>query len=780
MYDNINFENSDYKVSFTNIQYDINIIDPVIELKRYVLYQNIKKDVNKILKENKILKKNKINIDVDNILPRFIMNQFKNKSIYIDPIFPYNADDYKQLKGDLYYLSKKKLKNDNITILIYELDLKNKFNNAIINLKAYILEYTSNIENYKYTIDIQKTKDFIYLNFDLNKKSEYLHDSYKLNKFKLHTSLYNKLLENYLYTKNDNNYKKLLTCLLLRYNILESNNQQLSINPEFKNEVKNKYKINFELFSSSINCEYNNYCSLFYDIEKNFKSKGNFSTIKLKKGFYISNPPFDEELMKDMSSKFVASLKDKNNEDLSILITIPYWIDDYYGKYESYFLLKDSGFITYEKEITKENSVFFDYYLNKYVTPCKIFLIVIQNEKGKIKYKIDKEFDNLVTKYFSKKYFLSKQSQKGGENNINKNLLLLELNRIKNIKFNMDVKIKNYPPEYKLKIAKEFYLSRAKYYYNDVFNLESRKFNKSIKNSSKKSTKKEIISNKKAPNIIEDYINYILNLIITKKNIENLSIIDLSYNCEDFKFIEDRSKKYYDIVLKYLLNDDYFISTNFNFIFNPLFNLSKTNNSDNFLNNLNYDKLFEKIKNKQDLVIISGTLEYFSTKSIQYYLEQCQSLIMFIQIYYLINILNKNGSFIMFCWTLSTKLHNEYILLLSKFFDKVFYVKNKNLPGNTSYLVGKNFHLLNKTDLNKINTIFDELKSYINESFFGTRLNVKDKKIRKEKYILKTIHKEDSENFIHKLFNLDMDNSEKDKLIKKINNFHNKLFEKKY
>ena len=172
------------------------------------------------------------------------------------------------------------------------------------------------------------------------------------------------------------------------YNILESNNQQLSINQNL-NEVK-KYKMNFELFASSINCNIIIIPTFWY---WKILNQGNFSTIKLKKGFYISNPPFDEELMKDMSSKFVASLKDKNNEDLSILITIPYWVDDYYGKYESYFLLKESGLITYEKEISKENSVFFDYYLNKYVTPCKIFLIVIQNEKGKIKYKIDKEFD---------------------------------------------------------------------------------------------------------------------------------------------------------------------------------------------------------------------------------------------------------------------------------------------------------------------------------------------------------------------------------------------------
>ena len=104
---------------------------------------------------------------------------------------------------------------------------------------------------------------------------------------------------------------------------------------------------------------------------------------------------------------------------------------------------------------------------------------------------------------------------------------------------------------------------------------------------------------------------------------------------------------------------------------------------------------------------------------------------MFIQIYYFVNVLNKME--VLLC-SVGHYLQNYTmnILLLSKF-DKVFYVKW--IFQVISYLVGKNFHLLNKTDLNKINTIFDELKSYINESFFGTRLNVKDKKLEKKIYI---------------------------------------------
>tara|TARA_B110000483_G_scaffold156428_1_gene185728 strand:- start:1207 stop:3510 length:2304 start_codon:yes stop_codon:yes gene_type:complete len=764
MYNTINFENSNYNIVFKDIQYEISIIDPFIELKRYQLIQEIK---NKI----KIIFNNyKLNIDVNNILPRFIMVQYKDKSYYVDPIIPYNPNNYTQLKKDLYYLSNKKLKNNEIDKLINELDLTNKFNNAVDKLRKYIIVYTNNINKYNYNIKIEDSDDFMYIDFNVENQDEYFYNSLNLNKFKLHKSLYNKLVENYIYKKNDNNFKKLLVCLLLRYNTLESYNQQLSINPEFKNIIKKKYKINFELFASSINCTYNNYCSFFYDIEKNFNSKGYFSNIELKKGFYVSNPPFDEEIMKKMSLKFVESLKDKKNEELSVLITIPYWLNSDYGDYESYKILKDSGLITYEKEIEKEDSIFFDYYKNKYIRPCKIFLIIIQNEKGKKKHKIDNEFNYLVNKYFSKKYF--NELQDGGKNDEEINdLLLLELENNKDINFNVNIKIKDYPPEYKLKIAKEFYLSRAKFYYNDIFNLKTRTRNMVIK-------KQKVIFKKDIPNPIHEYINYILDSIIKDVNIDNLSIIDISYNCEDFKFIEERSRIYYNLILNHLLKNKTFVSTKFNLLFNPLFNLSKKKEKKKFIKNIDYNNIFEKIKNKQDFVIISGSQEHFESKSIFYYLEQCQSLLIFIQLYYLINILKKGGSFIMFCWTLSIELHNEYILFLSKYFSKVYLIKKPNVQGNVNYLVGENFKLLNKSDLNKINKIYDELKEYISESLFGNKLNIKDKKIRKDKYIFKTIYKEHSFNFIHKLFNLEMDKKEKDKLIRKINNFHQKLFEK--
>jgi phosphorylated CTD-interacting factor 1 len=98
--------------------------------------------------------------------------------------------------------------------------------------------------------------------------------------------------------KINDSFIKLVMCIILRYNSLESYNQQLAILPDLNKYLHNKYNINFELFASSINCFYGNYCSLFFDLEKYFGSNGNFNLLNIKKGFYVANPPFDEEIIK--------------------------------------------------------------------------------------------------------------------------------------------------------------------------------------------------------------------------------------------------------------------------------------------------------------------------------------------------------------------------------------------------------------------------------------------------------------------------------------------------
>ena len=63
MYNSIIFDNSDYNITFTDIQYEISIINPFIELKRYKLIQEICRTNSSNSKKssglNKILDKEK-------------------------------------------------------------------------------------------------------------------------------------------------------------------------------------------------------------------------------------------------------------------------------------------------------------------------------------------------------------------------------------------------------------------------------------------------------------------------------------------------------------------------------------------------------------------------------------------------------------------------------------------------------------------------------------------------------------------------------------------------
>jgi phosphorylated CTD-interacting factor 1 len=125
---------------------------------------------------------------------------------------------------------------------------------------------------------------------------------------------------------------------------------------------------------------------MFYDLEKYFGSKGNFNNININSGTYVSNPPFDNTIMENMCKILIKFIKNanKNNKSLSILITIPHWLDtEEYGIYKPRHMLEDSGCVTFNKVIPKDKTKFFDHYLNKLITPSDMLYIVIQSKKAK-------------------------------------------------------------------------------------------------------------------------------------------------------------------------------------------------------------------------------------------------------------------------------------------------------------------------------------------------------------------------------------------------------------
>ena len=120
------------------------------------------------------------------------------------------------------------------------------------------------------------------------------------------------------------NYQRDILCCLLRYKTLNSGANQFVVDLSYKDELK-KYGFNFECFASVFNRYYDNYCSMFYDLEKHFGSCGSFMALKIKAGYYMANPPYDENLLDKMYTCVTRALHDSN---VVILMSIPLW-DNY-------------------------------------------------------------------------------------------------------------------------------------------------------------------------------------------------------------------------------------------------------------------------------------------------------------------------------------------------------------------------------------------------------------------------------------------------------------------
>jgi hypothetical protein len=205
----------------------------------------------------------------------------------------------------------------------------------IVSLRKNICDYLQiGYNNYASwpNQELKITKDTIDRNIRLT-------CSYKSNPYQaiLHPKVYRRLKSKLLmFGQNfnilngqtddlDNILDNYIFCLVFRYSHMDSGNQQLSINANIKDMYK-KCGVNFELFGSAINTLSHHYCSLFYDIEKYFGSKGNFFDFDIKKGIFWCNPPYDDTIMTNTALKIINCLeKSTMSSPIVFLITIPIW-----------------------------------------------------------------------------------------------------------------------------------------------------------------------------------------------------------------------------------------------------------------------------------------------------------------------------------------------------------------------------------------------------------------------------------------------------------------------
>jgi hypothetical protein len=118
--------------------------------------------------------------------------------------------------------------------------------------------------------------------------------------------------------------------LILRYSTLGSMGHQFGIPRNIKDAFRDRLGANFELMASALNSHYDNYCSLFYDIEKMFGSSGPINHMSPISGVFIANPPYEPEIIETMVDLMLKALAtaEKDGKYLVFLFGLPDWHDD--------------------------------------------------------------------------------------------------------------------------------------------------------------------------------------------------------------------------------------------------------------------------------------------------------------------------------------------------------------------------------------------------------------------------------------------------------------------
>jgi hypothetical protein len=387
-----------------------NNIDPILELYRGKIYCQIIKMFIHIVTENlgtEIFSiKKSYPRTLTNLLSSWMFTLYAFGTNNEDPFFPDLFTNILPLKITLTDFCK------------YNENQNKDYNEIIDNILNKFIEY---IDIQKEILDKYKISPF-YLNskdnYSIVKKifvQQRENSSVSFYKFKitvsfgikdkrlinildnilLPTDVYNKLKNNY--TGNPKEMDTIIWIIIFRYQLLGSNNHQLGILPRIINNMNKDYQLNFECFASAINSSLNNYCSIYYDLEKYFGSLGNFFNIDLIEGTYSFNPPYQKDIMDQGILKLFNLLDNAKaaNKKLTFIMTIPIWdkegqeilnqqnkID--YGDFEIIKDVKNSEYFIGLRIISKDNFTYLDHnfklYKNK--TIQNTYIIMISTDKS--------------------------------------------------------------------------------------------------------------------------------------------------------------------------------------------------------------------------------------------------------------------------------------------------------------------------------------------------------------------------------------------------------------
>lgn len=419
-------KNESEKISFTFKQNKPTILSPLLELYRGKVYLKILNSfINNSIKcfgkEIFSVKKSCIR-NLTNILSGWMFSLYSDYDFNGDPFLPNNFNNVNFLKiifNDLIKFDKNIVNADEKIDFIL---------NNLVNTYEYNLNLLNNYKNSKY---FKKNKRNFILKLVLKNKDSN-GDFYKF-KIKFIFGIKDIRLANILdnlyipvkvyermksrFTGNTNFMDEYIWIILFRYYLLGSNNHQLGILPEILDKMVNDMNLNFECFASSVNSHLPNYCSIYYDVEKYFGSKGSFFNLKPHYGTYSFNPPYQIDVINNGINILLNHLEKarSNNKELNFIITIPIWdkkgkefiknnykcdnkkeID--YGDFEIINKIKSSKYFLGLRMIFKDNFTYLDHGYNVYkdVTIQNTYVIVLSSST-------EKKYIDIVNNYSFKK-----------------------------------------------------------------------------------------------------------------------------------------------------------------------------------------------------------------------------------------------------------------------------------------------------------------------------------------------------------------------------------------
>lgn len=397
-----------YKDRNIEFNYKINknneILSPILEIyrgKMYLIIVNnfIHNCINIFDKEIFSFKKS-YNRTLTNLLSSWLFDLYSKYDFKNDPFFPSNFKNTEVIKNVLEDYTKNKFENNENKIQTIIDKLIANYKLSLNNLNSY---KNSNyfLNNYKkFVISKKLMNDKSYSYYKFNIKLNFI-----IKDIKLENILNNIVIPEDVYNRCKKKYCGLLKyfdtniwIILFRYQLLGSNNHQLAVLPSILEKMKNDFNLDFECFASSINSMSNNYCSIYYDIERFFGSKGSFFNFTPISGTYSFNPPYQSELITNGINKLFKYL-DYSYADkkiLSFIITIPIWDIEgkkqmeeinnsniNYGEFEIINIIKKNKYFRGLRMVSKKYFTYLDHNFKLYkdVTIQNTYVIVLSTDK---------------------------------------------------------------------------------------------------------------------------------------------------------------------------------------------------------------------------------------------------------------------------------------------------------------------------------------------------------------------------------------------------------------